>query len=219
MRPTSPEGPRQSRWDQRYQSEGDGAFSWTELADSLSLNWIVDTVGVDARIADVGAGRSLLIDQLLARGFEHLSHIEWSGQASVDVRARLGSSAEAVDWVVGDVCTWRPEVPIDLWHDRAVFHFQTTESEIQHYLRALDDAVVSNGYALVATFHLDGPNQCSGFPVVRYDAESLLAAFHQWTHSTWALAREEIHAHQTPAGQIQLFQYALLRKLSSAKNR
>ena len=76
MRPTSPEGPRQSRWDQRYQSEGDGAFSWTESADSLSLNWIVDTVDVDARIADVGAGRSLLIDQLLTRGFQHLSHKE-----------------------------------------------------------------------------------------------------------------------------------------------
>lgn len=215
MLPTSPKKAHQSRWDARYQNEPDSDFSWTESTDSLSLNWIVEAVGVNARIADVGAGRSVLIDQLFKRGYQHLSHIEWSNAASVDVKTRFGAHADAVDWVVGDVCAWRPEVPIDVWHDRAVFHFQITESEIQNYLHSLDHAVAHNSYALMATFHLDGPSRCSGFPVARYDAERLLGAFHQWTHSTWVLAREEVHAHRTPAGHTQLFQYALLQKRSS----
>lgn len=216
MRPIGPEMSDQARWNQRYADEQDQSFSWTETAsaDSVSLQWILDATNRDARIADVGAGRSMLIDHLLARGYRHLAHVEWSDAASRDVQNRLGQEADAVEWFAGDVCEWVPGRPIDLWHDRAVFHFQTIEAEKQRYLQTLDRIVSTDGSVLLATFHLDGPETCSGFPVARYDATGLMTTLATFTDSTWCLERECVHAHHTPGGRVQLFQYVLARKIS-----
>ena len=56
----------------------------------------------------------------------------------------------------------------------------------------------------MATFGPEGPTQCSGLPICRYDSTALsreLGAGFVLTHS-------EVHRHETPSGKIQQFVYA-----------
>ena len=61
----------------------------------------------------------------------------------------------------------------DVWHDRAAFHFLTEDHDRAAYVVRLERALKVGGYAIIATFALDGPERCSGLPVVRYDPVSL----------------------------------------------
>jgi len=63
---------------------------------------------------------------------------------------------------------------------------------------------------LVATFGPDGPEQCSGLPVVRYDADSLHAEFGAEFRKVGSAAE----THITPWGARQEFIYCYCRKSS-----
>jgi trans-aconitate methyltransferase len=45
--------------------------------------------------------------------------LDLSEAAIAVAKARLGSRANQVKWVVADVTTWEPQQVYDLWHDRA----------------------------------------------------------------------------------------------------
>ena len=115
----------ESFWDQIYRSNNDRGLSWYEGSESISFNWIVDIIPKTSRVADIGGGRSLLVPKLLSVGYKNLSHIEWSESASLSLQRDLGSRASEIDWVTGDLTRWQPKSLVDLWHDRAVLHFQT----------------------------------------------------------------------------------------------
>ncbi|MGH2173900.1 hypothetical protein ACQ1Z4_14405, partial [Enterococcus faecalis] len=80
---------------------------------------------------------------------------------------------EAVDRVVADVTSWKPSSTYDLWHDRATFHFLTKPTDRDAYVGCLMKAVRRGGHAIIATFAQDGPERCSGLPIVRYDPDGL----------------------------------------------
>ena len=48
---------------------------------------------------------------------------------------------------------------LDIWHDRAAFHFLTEELDCAAYVVRLERALKVGGYAIIATFALDGPEQ------------------------------------------------------------
>jgi len=199
-------------WDCRYLENSDETLSWTEGGNSLSLKWITETLpNKTASIVDVGAGRSMLLPTLLANGYENLTHVEWSGVASQHLQLKLGGQASGIKWFIGDLFDWQPEEAIDLWHDRAVFHFQTDAESISNYLRVLHQSVRPGGYALLSTFHLDGPEKCSGLPVMRYDASSLLATLNSYDGSGWEEINNTVWSHYSPSGVEQKFQYILVQ--------
>ena len=61
---------------------------------------------------------------------------------------------------------------------------------------------------IVATFAEDGPEQCSGLPVMRYSAGALHAEF----GAPFTLLKQERETHHTPSGAVQKFIYCLCRK-------
>jgi ubiquinone/menaquinone biosynthesis C-methylase UbiE len=70
----------------------------------------------------VGAGESTLVDDLLARGYGNLTVLDISHTAIDVTKARLGSLADGVTWLVADVTAVNlPANAYDIWHDRAVF--------------------------------------------------------------------------------------------------
>ena len=87
---------------------------------------LIERLGVPqaAPIIDVGGGTSLLVDELLARGYTDLTILDVSPKALSIARQRLGGGAP-VRWLCEDITTWRPKRRYGLWHDRAVFHFLT----------------------------------------------------------------------------------------------
>jgi hypothetical protein len=106
---------------------------------------------------------------------------------------------------VGDVLESPHLGAVDLWHDRAVFHFLHEVDDRKRYVDLASRTVVSGGHAIIATFALSGPERCSGLPVCRYSAEKLAVEF--------APAFQMINAvqeqHETPWGKSQEFIYGL----------
>lgn len=65
--------------------------------------------------------------------------------------------------------------PVDLWHDRATFHFLTERDDRLRYVKAMRRTLKPGAQAIIATFNLLGPERCSGLPVVRCSADTLAA--------------------------------------------
>lgn len=201
-----------SLWDGRYINNTDDGLSWSENTNSLSLRWISELIPKTSSIVDIGAGRSMLLPTLLSNGYKHLTHVEWSQSASLEMQKNLGEQSSQIDWFVGDLLNWRPDCPVNLWHDRAVFHFRIDSDSVNDYLKSLHQYVSQGGHILLATFHLDGPEKCSGLPVKRYDSELILRTLNAYQSSNWVEVKSAIWVHKTPSGGKQKFQYLLAKR-------
>lgn len=99
-------------------------------------------------------------------------------------------------------------LPFDVWHDRAVFHFLTSPEDRYAYVQAVLRGVKPGGHVIVATFAEDGPLQCSGLPVKRYNKDELHAEFGE----AFTLTQHGKESHHTPFGTAQQFTYCYCRK-------
>lgn len=202
-------GHRQEHWQRSYQSKAERDVSWHQDSPEPSLTLVTAAAAsLDTRIIDIGGGSSHLVDHLLQRGYRKVSVLDVSSAALDRAKARLGEQAGAVEWIATDVTTWTPADRYEVWHDRATFHFMVTEADRSAYLARLRRALAPGGHAIIATFALDGPEKCSGLPVMRYDAESLAETLGR----EFALVRSERHLHQTPWGAVQAFQFSVFRR-------
>lgn len=199
-----------SHWEHVYETKSVDAVSWFQPHAEQSLRLIRQTgLAPTASIIDVGGGASTLVDDLLDDGFRHVTVLDVSGAALAAARARLGERAASVTWLEADITQVAlPRHAYDLWHDRAVFHFLTSDGDRRAYVAAVQRAVKPGGYVIVATFAEDGPLQCSGLPVVRYSPSALHAEF----GATFSLERHEREEHHTPSGAVQKFIYCYCRK-------
>ena len=165
---------RQCHWQNVYQTKGEREVSWFQETPTISLDLIRATgVGADAPIIDIGGGASRVADALLADGFRSITVLDVSETALATARNRLGPRAEHVLWIIADVTAWRPDKGYDLWHDRAAFHFLIEPSDRAAYAGRVREAVRPGGHVIIGTFAPDGPERCSGLPVVRHDGTSI----------------------------------------------
>jgi SAM-dependent methyltransferase len=199
----------QEHWERIYSTKAPDQVSWYSPHLNLSLELIERTsISRAAAIIDVGGGESTLVDDLLASGYEDISVLDISQTAIEANRKRLGKDAERVHWIAADITTVQLERSrFDVWHDRAVFHFLTAPSDRAAYVRQVIRAVRPGGHVIVGTFGPDGPAWCSGFDVVRYDADSLQREFGE----RFRLLESSKPLHRTPSGAIQQFLYCLLQ--------
>lgn len=189
-------------WQQRLPTE----VSWYQPRPDRSLREIALT-GVPpstSRLIDVGGGTSTLVDHLMLAGWEHLTVLDIAEGAFERAKERLGADAARVGWVVGDVRQVKLGGPFDVWHDRAVFHFMTAEDDRRAYIENLKRHIAPKGHVILATFAPDGPETCSGLPVLRHDGASLAREL----GPDFRLASEARELHRTPDGRDQPFTYA-----------
>ena len=200
-----------SHWENVYGRRAIDDVSWYQEHATRSRDLITRLgVGPDDPIIDVGGGASVLVDDLLDVGHRDLTVLDLSAAALAAARTRLGRRADAVRWIEGDAtCAPLPAGRYALWHDRAVFHFLTGTEERAAYVRQVLHAVRPGGHVIVATFAEDGPTECSGLPVMRYDAAHLHAEF----GASFALLGHEREVHITPGGRDQAFVYCFCRRL------
>jgi ubiquinone/menaquinone biosynthesis C-methylase UbiE len=194
-------------WEKIYGTKKATDVSWYQPHLQRSLDLIVRAgIGTDARIIDVGGGVSTLVDDLIDRGFRHITVVDIAQSALDAAKLRLGDRAQQVTWVAGDITTLNfPADSFDVWHDRAVFHFLTSEADRRAYLERVCCAVRKGGYVVLATFGPEGPEKCSGLPVMRYSAEELKAAF----GAAFRVVSHLEEHHRTPWGTEQEFVYCL----------
>lgn len=200
---------RQSHWQNVYQTKGERDVSWFQEIPTISLDFIRATgVGADASIIDIGGGGSRLVDALVADGFRSVTVLDVSEKALATSRDRLGPKAKHVTWIVADVTAWRPDKRYDVWHDRAAFHFLTDSGDRTAYAEGVRNAVRPGGHVIIGTFAPDGPERCSGLPVVRHDAASIGEVL----GPSFELIEDRRHDHQTPGGTLQRFQFSWFQR-------
>lgn len=202
--------PPQDHWQAVYQKPL-SELSWTRprLDTSLALLFR-HGLAVNQALIDVGAGASTLVDDLLAAGVLQVTCLDWSKAALTQVQQRLGERAQSVRFIVDSVTTAAlPAAAFDAWHDRAVAHFLTDPADQSAYRQQLQHALKPGGLAIIAGFAPDGPERCSGLPVVRRDEQALWDLVGREAFTLLEHCRER---HLTPGGREQPFCYAIFRR-------
>ena len=193
---------KKKHWDNLYKNKVFEGVSWYQKTPKNSLEFLEKLkVSKNAKIIDIGGGDSYFVDHLLDRGFENITVLDISENAIVRAKNRLGEKANKVKWIVEDVTIFEPSEYYDFWHDRAAFHFLTSDVEIKKYLSALDKGLNFGGYLLIGTFSEKGPLKCSGIDIKQYSDESLSKLFNEKYDQINCLTDD----HVTPTEKIQNF--------------
>ena len=199
-----------AHWDAIYATKEVTQVSWYQPHATHSLRSIQrHAPDRETPILDVGSGATALVGDLLQAGYRRLTVLDVSATAVGIAQQRLAERAAGVTWLVADVTTVAlPAASVSAWHDRAVFHFLADADDRRRYLDILRDAVAPGGVVIMATFAPDGPTQCSGLDVVRYDPQDL----HAVLGPGFELLETADETHRTPGGGEQKFIYVCSRK-------
>jgi ribosomal protein L11 methylase PrmA len=170
------ENAMKKHWETVYETKTPDQVSWTQEKPKTALD-LIHSFGLSksAKIIDIGGGDSKLVDFLLDEGFENITVLDISEKAIEKAKLRLGANANKVNWIVSDITQFVPTTHYDVWHDRAAFHFLTSQEQINSYV-AIVKKFVSN-YIIIGTFSENGPKKCSGLDIKQYSKETLTATF------------------------------------------
>ena len=148
-------------WERIYSTKAPEQVSWfrPHLETSLAL---IERIAPNrpAALIDVGGGASILVDDLIARGYRDLTILDISEAAIEIAKMRLGEAARTIRWLCADVT--QPVFAMhayDVWHDRAVFHFLTDPADRASYVRNVMSAVKPGGHIIISTFGPEGPTK------------------------------------------------------------
>lgn len=199
-----------SHWEHVYQTRATDVVGWYQ-SEARTSRALIRAVAPDpgAAIVDIGGGASVLVAELLAEGYRHLTVLDLSGAALEKARERIGARASAIVWQEADVLEYPlPGAAYDVWHDRAVFHFLTDADQRARYVRQMQQALRPGGHVVIGTFAMDGPEECSGLPVCRHSPDSLQEAFGR--DFVRVASQQEVHV--TPGETKQAFNWCVFRK-------
>jgi SAM-dependent methyltransferase len=197
-----------AHWDAAYQAKDVSDVSWFQPRPDTSCRLIADAAPQRGTVVDIGAGASTLAECLVEDGWPDVTVLDVSNEALATVRDRLVGRGGVVSFVVADLLAWKPERTYDVWHDRAVFHFFVDPLDRERYVSTATASVSSGGVLVLATFASDGPTQCSGLPVARYDSAALADVFGE----AFTLEHAEREEHLTPWDAVQPFTWVVLRR-------
>jgi ubiquinone/menaquinone biosynthesis C-methylase UbiE len=200
---------QKKHWETIYTNKQPNEVSWTQKIPQTSLQFISDAhLPKNAAIIDIGGGDSNFVDYLLEDGYTNISVLDISDFALQRAKQRLGKKAQKVKWIVSDVLEFKPNSKYDFWHDRAAFHFLTTELQIAQYLSTAQSFIESNGTITISTFSETGPTKCSGLFIQQYSEESLNKKLHDGFEKIKCLHENHI----TPFNTTQNFLYCSFKR-------
>ena len=203
----------QHHWNTVYQTKSFNESSWFEETPALSISFFDKTrLPRTARLIDVGAGESRLVDYWLAQGYRNITLVDISEKALERTRHRLGQRGKSINWVVADAATFVPSEPYDFWHDRATLHFLTQEPHARHYAQTIGQYLRPAGHLVVGTFDENGPDRCSGLIVRHYSETTLSQLLAGWLRKVECLT----YRHQTPARTEQAFIFCHFQQSATA---
>jgi SAM-dependent methyltransferase len=199
----------QYHWDKVYSTKAEDELSWFQSYPRTSMEFVdLFCLPLNANIIDIGGGDSHFVDALLDKGYKNVWVLDISAKAIEKAKQRLGEKAQAVNWIVSDVTTFVPPVSFDLWHDRAAFHFLTTENKIEKYASAAKVALKKGGYLVLGTFSENGPTKCSGLDIKQYTETSMSAKFEIAFDKIKCITED----HTTPFNTVQNFLFCSFKR-------
>jgi len=202
---------KKDHWEKVFSSKQPNEVSWYQPTPAESLDFIRQlAVPLDAAIIDIGAGDGFLVDHLLQMGYTNITVLDISSVAIEKAKQRLGDRARLVKWIVSDVLDLETGAKYDCWHDRASFHFLTTDEEISNYLSVAREHIKPQGKMIIGTFSTAGPEKCSGLPVKKYSESTLAKTLENWFEKIKCITAD----HTTPFNTLQQFLFCSFKKLS-----
>jgi len=197
-------------WNAIFSSKGDAELGWYESEASQTLKFL-DLIPAhhDATVLLPGAGTSVLVDELLARGYRIILN-DISDEALWKLKDRVGTNPDRVTWLHHDISMPLPDgIPrTDLWIDRAVLHFLLDEEAIAGYFANLRAALRPGGHALLAEFSTTGAAKCAGLELHRYSVDEITSRL----GAGFELVKHEEYTFITPSGEPRPYIYALYKK-------
>ena len=196
-------------WNKVYTTKTENEVSWFQPYPKTSMAFIeLLNLPLHANIIDIGGGDSHLVDALLDKGYQNIYVLDISLVAIEKTQQRLGTKASKVRWIISDVTEFVPPVQFDLWHDRAAFHFLTSEEKIYKYASIAEDSIKKDGYLVLGTFSENGPKKCSGLEIKQYSEVSMSARFELSFEKVKCITEDHI----TPFNTIQNFLFCSFKK-------
>lgn len=188
-----------SHWEKIYSEKSPQEVSWTQEIPSTSIEFFNDfKLNKTSPIIDIGGGESKFVDYLLENGYQNISVLDISENAINKAKKRIGKKSKNVDWIVCDINDFNPKKKYALWHDRAVFHFLTSDNEINRYV---ENVKLNSENFIVGTFSTSGPKKCSGLEITQYDKNLLSKLFKE----SMTIKKAEYINHITPFETTQNF--------------
>ncbi|RPD44028.1 class I SAM-dependent methyltransferase [Paracnuella aquatica] len=200
---------QKQHWDHIYNTKAEDEVSWFQSYPKTSMEFVeMFNLPLDANIIDIGGGDSHFADALLDKGYQNIWVLDLSAAAIEKAKQRLGENASKVHWIVSDVTDFEPPVPFHFWHDRAAFHFLTTEEKIYRYVAIGEEAIAKDGYLVLGTFSENGPKKCSGLEIKQYSETSMSARFEVAFNRIKCIQED----HTTPFNTVQNFLFSSFQR-------
>ncbi len=197
-------------WENVWTTKKSNEVSWYQEYPQTSINLILPTnPSKDAKIIDVGGGDSNLAETLLDLGFNNITVLDISANALERAKKRLGNKSSMVTWIESDILELENDNRYDIWHDRALLHFLTSEENLKNYVKLVKQHVMQGGYLIISTFSTKGPIKCSGLDTRQYSKESIQELFSNEFEHVKSFEEE----HVTPRGMGQIFTWNVFRKI------
>ena len=188
-----------SHWEKIYSEKSPQEVSWTQDVPETSIEFFNDfKLSKTSPIIDVGGGESKFVDYLLEEGYQDISVLDISENAIKRAKDRLGKKSKNIKWIVCDINDFKPMKKYALWHDRAVFHFLTSDININKYV---ENVKLYSENFIVGTFSTSGPKKCSGLEITQYDKSLLSKLF----EDSMEIEKAEYINHTTPFETTQNF--------------
>jgi ubiquinone/menaquinone biosynthesis C-methylase UbiE len=200
---------KKEHWENVFTTKQETEVSWFQPYPKTSIEFVkLFNLPFDANIIDIGGGDSHFVDALLEEGYQNIWVLDISENALSRAKKRLGEKANKVNWVVSDIIDFIPTVSFDFWHDRAAFHFLTTEENINKYVGIAEKGIKTNGILVLGTFSETGPTKCSGLEIKQYSETSMSSRFELSFDRLKCITEE----HQTPFNTTQNFLFCSFKK-------
>ena len=202
---------QKDHWNNVYTKKSHEKLGWFENDLSPSIKLIKTTqIDSSARILNVGAGSTVLIDQLLKLGFNNLIATDISEVSLQNLSSRVG--AENIECMVDDLTqptALNQIAPVDLWIDRAVLHFFTDSNDQETYFKLLKNSITPKGFVIIAEFNLEGALKCSGLDVCRYNTKIISDKL----GPEFKLIEDFDYTYTMPSGDTREYIYTLFQKI------
>lgn len=201
-------------WEKVFATKEENEVSWFQTYPTTSMEFLeLFNLPLDANIIDVGGGDSHLVDVLLSKGYKNISVLDISANTIERAKKRLGNKANTVNWIVSDITEFESTVKFDFWHDRAAFHFLTSEDKINKYVSIAEKLINENGYLILGTFSEKGPAKCSGLEIKQYNETSMSTRFEVKFNRIKCVTED----HTTPFNTVQNFLFCSFQKRITSK--
>lgn len=196
-------------WEKVFATKAQNEVSWFQPYPKTSVSFVkLFDLPLNASIIDIGGGDSHFVDALLELGYTNITVLDISANAIERAKKRLGERSKLVKWVVSDITEFEPTAKYDFWHDRAAFHFLTSDEKINKYVSLAESNINPNGYLVLGTFSESGPLKCSGLEIKQYSETSMSARFEIKFDRIKCISED----HTTPFNTVQNFQFCSFKR-------